>query len=176
MLGKLTAKKIAYIAMFSALAYAISFLEFPIFPGASFLKIDFSNVFILIGGFSLGPIASVIILLVKESLRLITSSTGGIGEIANFIIGFSFVAFPTVLYRFKKGFKVVIITLIIATLLQVLTALPVNKFINFPLYGVPGEAFKGSVWYIVAFNLIKGVLISIITILLYKRVKKILKI
>ncbi len=176
MLGKLTAKKIAYIAMFSALAYAISFLEFPIFPAADFLKIDFSNVFILIGGFSLGPIASVIILFIKESLRLLIPTSVFVGQIANFLIGLPFILLPTLIYRYKKGIKVVIIALLIATLLQVLTALPVNKFINFPLYGVPSEAFKGFVWYIVAFNAIKGVVVSIITILLYKRVKKILKI
>ncbi len=176
MSGKITAKKIAYIAMFSAVAFVISFLEFPIFPAAEFLKIDFSNVFILIGGFSLGPIASVVILFIKEALRLLIPTSVFVGQIANFLIGLPFILVPTLIYRYKKGIKVVIITLFIATIFQIAVALPVNKFINFPLYGVPSEVFKDFVWYIIAFNAIKGVVISAVTILLYKRVKKILKI
>ncbi len=175
MSNKSTAKRIAYIAMFSALAFVVSFLEFPIFPAADFLKIDFSNVFILIGGFSLGPIASVVILFIKESLRLLIPTSVFVGQIANFLIGLPFILVPTLIYKYKKGIKVVIIALVIATLLQVATALPVNKFINFPLYGVPSEVFKNFIWYIIAFNAIKGAIISLITILLYKRVKKIIK-
>ena len=173
---KLDAKLIAKIAIFTAIAYVISFLEFPLFPTATFLKLDFSNVFILIGGFSLGPIPGVIILLVKEILCMITSQSFFVGQLANFLIGLSFILLPIVVYKFKKGIKTVIITLSISSVLQVVVGLFVNRFINFPLYGLSVEAFYSLFFVILVFNLIKAVVISVLTILLYKRIKKLFRI
>lgn len=169
------AKKISKTAIFVALAFIVSILEFPLFPQAGFLKLDFSNVFILIGGFSLGPVYGVIILFCKELLCLIKTSTY-VGQIANFLMGLSYILLPTLIYKYKKGIKVVIISLILATFLQVGVSLLVNRFINFPLYGLTKEAFYSIIWFIVLFNLIKGVAVALLTILLYKRTKKILHI
>ena len=175
------AKKITRAAIFVALSFVISFIEFPLFPQASFLKLDFSNVFILIGGFSLGPIYGVIILLCKELLCLFKTTTY-VGQIANFLMGLSYILVPTVAYKYKKGIKLVVITLVISTLIQTGVSLLVNRFINFPLFlkGMPLQAiietFNSMFWVIVLFNLIKGIVIGILTILLYKRTKKILKI
>ncbi len=173
---KISAKVIAQIAIFTAISYLISFIEFPIFPMAPFLKLDFSNVFILIGGFSLGPVAGVVILFIKEVLCMLTSQSYFVGQLANFLMGLSFILFPTIVYKFKKGIKTVVLTLIIASVLQVLAGLLVNRFINFPLYGLTKEAFYSLFYVILAFNLIKAVVISILTILLYKRIKKIMRI
>ena len=173
---KFDAKLIAKIAIFTAIAYIISFIEFPIFPAAPFLKLDFSNVFILIGGFSLGPIAGVSILLVKEILCMITSQTFFVGQLANFLIGLAFILLPILVYKYKKGIKTVIITLSISSVLQVIVGLLVNRFINFPLYGLTVETFNSLFFVILAFNLIKAVVISVLTILLYKRIKKLLRI
>ena len=97
-------RKIVGIALFAALSFVLSLLEFPVFPAASFLKLDFSAVFVLLGGFMYGPVAGVIICAVKELIRFIMgSSTGGIGEIANFIVITCLIIVPTVVYRFKKG-------------------------------------------------------------------------
>ena len=80
-----TTKNIAGMAVFVALAYVISYLEFPIFPAVPFLKLDFSNVFIMLGGFMYGPVPAVLIGLAKECLCFLSkSSTFGVGEIANF--------------------------------------------------------------------------------------------
>lgn len=167
-----SASGIAKLAMLSALAFAVTFLEFPIFPAAPFLKLDFANVFVLIGGFLYGPLAAVIISGVKECLCLLKSSTGGIGELANFIVTFSFVIVPTLVYRFKKGVPVVLITLAVGCVLQLTAGLLSNRFINFPLYMGEGAeaAFETLWWYILLFNLIKGVAVSAVTILLYKRI------
>ena len=173
---KFDAKLIAKIAIFTAIAYIISFIEFPIFPAAPFLKLDFSNVFILIGGFSLGPIAGVSILLVKEILCMITSQSFFVGQLANFLIGLAFILLPILVYKYKKGIKTVIITLSISSVLQVIVGLLVNRFINFPLYGLTVETFNSLFFVILAFNLIKAVVISVLTILLYKRIKKLLRI
>ncbi len=167
-----SASGIAKLAMLSALAFAVTFLEFPIFPAASFLQLDFANVFVLIGGFMYGPLAAVIISGVKECLCLLKTSTGGVGEIANFIITFCFVILPTVVYRYKKGLLSVSLTLAAGVVLQVAVGLLSNRFINFPLFmgDSAAEMFAALWWYVALFNLIKGVAVSAVTVLLYKRI------
>lgn len=162
---------IAGIAIFAALSYGVSFLEFALFPASvvPFLKLDFSNVFIMLSGFMYGPIAALITGVIKELLCLIGSSTFGVGQIANMMIILVFVLPPAIIYRYKKGIKVVILSLIISCVLQTIAAVLVNKFITFPLYGM-AEVFDQAFWLIVAFNVIKSVSVSILTVLLYKRV------
>ena len=174
-----TTKKLVYTAVLTALAYAVSYFEIPIFPAAPFLKLDFSAVFILLVGFKFGALYGVGSCAVKELICFITkSSTGGVGEIANFLIVSAFILFPIILYGYKKGLKSVILSLIVACFIATATALLVNRFINFPFYmGDPlfvgGEtsisAFKKLWVYVLLFNLIKSVAVSILTIVLYKR-------
>ena len=167
----------AGIAIFAALSYVVSFIEFPIFPAAGFLKFDFSSVFVLLGGFMYGPIAGVIISAVKELLRYISSATGGVGEVANFIVTVSFILLPTVVYVFKKGIPTVIITLILGALLQTGAALISNRYIMFPMYmgGGAEQAFSSLYAYVLFFNLIKGVAVSVVVFLLYKRISYLFK-
>ena len=167
-----SASTIAKLAMFAALAFGVSYLEFPIFPVASFLQLDFSCVFVLLGGFMFGPVAAIIISGVKECLRLFTTSTAGIGELANFIVTVSFVLIPTLVYRFKKGLPTVIVTLVVGCLIQVGVGLLTNRYINFPLFmqEVAAAMFAQLWWYVLLFNLIKSVAVSLITVLLYKRI------
>lgn len=167
-------KNIAGMAVFAALAYLISFLEIPLFPAAPFLKLDFSNVFIMLAGFMYGPLPAVMVGVVKELLCLIGTSSFGVGQIANMLVICAFVLPPSITYLFKKGLKWVIITLFFSCLLQTAVALLVNKFITFPLYGM-SDAFNGLVWVIIGFNLIKSVSVSVITVLLYKKVSYIFK-
>ena len=171
-------RSIVGTALFSALSFVTSLLEFPVFPAAPFLKLDFSAVFILLGGFMYGPVAGVLICAVKELIRFaMGSSTGGVGEIANFLVIFSLVIIPATVYRFKKGLPVVFITLAAGVLLMTGAALISNRFIMFPLYmGEGAEATFNSLWYyIVFFNLIKGVAVSAVVFLLYKRLSLLFK-
>lgn len=170
-------KRIVGTAIFSALAFVISLFEFSIFPQVDFLKLDFSNVITLLGGFIYGPISAIFISLVKELLCLTKSGTGGIGELANFIITMSFVLLPTITYRYKKGIKTVILTVIIGSILQVGASLLANRFVLFPLYMGNGatSVFNGVWYFIMLFNIIKTTAISVITILLYKRTSYIIK-
>ncbi len=173
-----TIKCIAGSGIFSALAYLISFLEFQIFPAASFLKMDFSAVFVLLGGFAYGPVYGVVICAVKEFLCFLTkSTTNGIGELANFLVITSFILLPTIVYKFKKGIKTVLITVLAGCVIQIVCSLFANRFINFPLYMGKGAkaAFKTFWPYVLGFNAIKSVSISIVTIVLYKRVSFIIK-
>jgi len=171
-------KRLVGTAMFAALSYAVSFLEFPIFPAASFLKLDFSAVFIVLSAFLFGPVFGVSACAVKELLCFLTkSSTGGVGEIANFIVITGFILIPSVAYCFKKGLPVVIVTLSIGCLVQVGLSLITNRFINFPLFmGDYAKTAFESLWvYVALFNLIKSVVISAVTVLVYKRISKIIK-
>lgn len=162
---------IAGTAIFTALSYGVSFLEFALFPASvvPFLKLDFSNVFIMLAGFMYGPLAALFTGVIKELLCLIGTSTFGVGQIANLLVILVFVMPPAIVYWFKKGIKIVVISLSISCILQTVTAIFVNKYITFPLYGM-SPIFEQAFWFIVAFNLIKSVSVSILTILLYKRI------
>lgn len=178
MAEKSTTKQLVGTALFSALSFVISLLEFPIFPSAGFLQLDFSMVFICLAGFIFGAWSGITCSLIKELLRFaIGSGTGGVGEIANFIVTVSFVLLPTLVYHFRKGLPVVIITLAIGCVLQVGVSLLTNRFIMFPLFMGDGAAeWFSNLWhFVLLFNLIKGVATAILTILLYKRISFIIK-
>ena len=181
-----TTKNIAGMAVFSALSFVTYLLEIPIFAGtpASFLELDLSNVFVMLAGFMYGPIPAILITLVKEAIHITVGSTGGVGELANVIITTAYVLLPSIAYKNKKGIKTVIVTLAIACLIQSGVSLLVNKFINFPFFmgSVPflpnetSEKMFSMLWgYVLAFNIIKSVVVSVVTIALYKRVSYLFK-
>jgi riboflavin transporter FmnP len=183
--NRFSAKRMALMAIFVALSFVVSILDFPIFPSAGFLQLDFGNVFIALIAFLLGPIEGVIVCLLKEGLRCFISSTACTGELANFIITSSFILLPSILYQYKKNLKTVVTSLSIACVFAVGVALFVNRFISLPLYaialggtifGMPVAVFFAKYWGVMlAFNLIKTVSVSILTILLYKRLSNFLK-
>ena len=181
-----TTKNIAGMAVFSAISFLIYLIEIPIFAATpvSFLKLDLSNVFVMLAGFMYGPVPAIIVSLVKELLHILVGTTGGVGEFANLIITAFYVLIPSLVYLKKKGLKVVIITLIIGCIIQSIISLLVNRFINFPFFlgSVPfvptesSDAFYFSVWYyILIFNLIKSVVISVVTVLVYKKTSYLFK-
>ncbi|MBQ8291116.1 MAG: ECF transporter S component [Clostridia bacterium] len=174
---RFSAKRIAVMAAFVALAFVVSLFDFPLFPAAPFLKLDFGNVFILLISFLLGPAEGVIVCVLKETLRIFAGSTGGVGELANMLVTSSYILLPAIVYQRRKGLKIVAFTLAAACLIGTAAALLTNRFINFPLYmGAGAKAFFYEVfWVIVAFNLIKTVAISVLTLLLYKRLSNFLK-
>ncbi|MBO7186939.1 MAG: tRNA (adenosine(37)-N6)-threonylcarbamoyltransferase complex ATPase subunit type 1 TsaE, partial [Clostridia bacterium] len=174
-------KNISGMAVFSALSLVVYLLEIPIFAGtpANFLELDFSNVFVLLAGFMYGPLPAIIITLVKEGIHVFIGTTGGVGELANIIITTAFIIVPTILYRFKKGIVTVILSLVVASIIQSGISLLVNKYINFPFFmgsapfkptAVSNATFNELWAYVLAFNAIKSVAVSIVTILLYKKV------
>ncbi len=107
-----------------------------------------------------------------EKHNTMTASWGGVGELANFIVTFSFVLVPTLVYRFRKGLPLVAVTLAVGCFLQVGVSLLANRYINFPFFMGEGAAenFSRLWWYVLLFNLIKSVAISLVTVLLYKRI------
>ena len=174
---RFSAKRLAFMAVFVALSYAVSFLEIPIFPATPYLKLDFGNVFILLISFLLGPMEGIIVCVLKESLRMIGSSSGGVGELANVAATSAYILLPSVIYRFRKGLKAVIPALIGACFIGTAAALVTNRFITFPLYMGEGAAavYRDVIWFLIAFNIIKTSSIGLLTLLLYKRLSNFIK-
>ena len=182
-----SAPRIAYMAIFTALAYVVTFLEFAIFPGvplANQLKFDFANLFFIIEGFIFGPVEALVSIAIKEALCLLDSSTAGVGEVANLIMSAAYVILPAIAYRFRKGKWWVVLYLALACVIQIGVSLIVNRYINFPFFGAMGflgsmdaaEAFR-SIWgYVLAFNAIKSVGISIVVFVIYKPLSRFIKV
>ena len=178
-----TATRIAYIAVFTALAFALRMLQFVVLPLpiVEQLKMDFSDTFTLIGSFALGPVAGVIIEVMKEVIYgLCFTKTAFAGELANIVVMLPLILIPSIAYKKYKGIKAVIVWLSVGCIVQVLWSFPVNLFLSFPVFvgfnWELGMSLYLKAWYLImAFNLIKTVSLSIVTMLLYKPLSKLIK-
>ena len=103
--SKISVRTITMTALLSAIAYILAFVEFPVPLSPPFARMDFSDFPALIGAFAFGPLAGVLIELVKNALQLFSTSTGGIGELANFLMGASFVFTAGLIYGCHKTKK-----------------------------------------------------------------------
>ena len=179
-------------AVLSAISFVLAFFEFPVPLSPSFARMDLSDLPALIGAFAYGPISGILIELVKNALQFLTSSTGGIGELANFIMGSSFVVTAGLIYKLHKTKRTALIACLVASVVMGITAAIVNYFILLPVFEafmpldqliasfgefIPFIKTKLDVVLFNAFpfNLLKGIGISIVTMLLYKRLTPILK-
>ncbi|MGV8146879.1 MAG: ECF transporter S component [Alkaliphilus sp.] len=191
--AKFTTHAMVKVAILGAIAFGVMLLQFviPIFP--AFLKLDLSDVVALIGGFAIGPVAGVTIQLIKVLLHfVIRTSTGGVGELANFIIGASFVFPAAFIYHMKKDKKHALIGVIVGTITMTIAGALANMYILIPFYAnifpieviinmgtiinsnitdVPSLVLYG----ITPFNIFKGTIISLVTMLIYKKISPILK-
>ena len=179
-------------AVLSAIAFVLAFFEFPVPLSPTFARMDLSDLPALIGAFAYGPVSGILIEFVKNALQLLTSSTGGIGELANFIMGSSFVVTAGLIYKFHKTKKTAMLACLIASIVMGVGAAIVNYFILLPIFEVfmPLDQLIASFGEFIPFiktkldvvlfnafpfNLLKGIGISIVTMLLYKRLSPILK-
>lgn len=181
-----TATRIAYMAIFTAISYAVGLWDFSLLPGTpvTFLKLDFSNVLVMVGGFALGPVAGVIIAVLKELLHAITvGNTAFVGELANILMVLPYVLIPALIYKNHKGIKTVIWSVALGCVGQCIMSLPVNYFLTFPAFL---QAFGGSwqagqelfleVWYwALLFNFIKTLCVSAVVFIIYKPLSKLIK-
>ena len=188
---------IVKIAILSALAAIIMLFEFPLPFAPGFYKLDLSEVVILMGGFAMGPIAAVIIELLKNLINILLNGTATafVGEFANFLIGCALVVPASIIYKYKKSFKGAIISLVIGTLTLALVGSLTNYFVLIPAYSefyhmeldkivsagpsvnpLVSDLKTLIVFAVAPFNLVKGLLCSLLNLLLYKRVSKLLHI
>ena len=175
-----TARRIAYIATFTAMSFALRFLEFPILPAVQFLQFDFSDLFVLVCGYALGPISGLICGVMKEVIYgIFFTKTAFVGELANIVVLVPFVLLPSFMYKKYKGIKSVVLWLGVACLLRVVWSFPVNLLLTFPVFlgfkWQSGMNFFLSVWYwVMLFNLIKTVILAVGVLLLYKSVSRLI--
>ena len=175
-----TARRIAYIATFTAISFALRFLQFPILPAVPFLKFDFSDAFILICAYALGPVAGIIAGVMKEVIYGIAfTGSAFVGEIANIIILIPFILIPSIMYKKHKGIKSVLFWLAVACVVRTIWSIPVNLLLNFPAFmGFNcelGMSMFWKVWYwATLFNLIKNIILAVVVMLLYKSVSRLI--
>lgn len=179
-------------AVLSAISFILAFFEFPVPLSPSFARMDLSDLPALIGAFTYGPQTGILIEFVKNVLQLPTTSTGGIGELANFLIGASFVAVAGLIYKSHKAKKTAMIACLIASVIMGIVAAAVNYFILLPLFEtfMPLEQLIASfgefmpfiktkldvvLYNAFPFNLLKGIGISIFAMLFYTRFSPFLK-
>lgn len=176
-----TAMRIAYIAIFTAMSFALRFWDFPILPAVDFLKFDFSDIFVLISGYALGPISGVIVGVMKEVIYgIFFTKTSFVGEVANIIILVPFVLLPSLIYKKHKGIKSVVFWIVVSCLMRTVWSFPVNYVLNFPVFvgfnWEKGMSMFLSVWYwVVLFNLIKSLILAVVVLLLYKSISRVIQ-
>lgn len=191
-----TAKKITQIGMMGAIAMVLMLFEMPLPFFPSFYEMDLSEVPVLIGAFTMGPVAGILIELVKILLNLLINGTitAGVGEFANFIIGCGLCVPAALVYRKFHTKAGALAGLIFGTLVMTILSCFINAYVVLPLYmkafgwdasvlvGM-GNAVNGNItsmltfvlFAVAPFNLIKGVLASTVVMLIYKRISPILK-
>lgn len=187
---KMAVNKLTKIAMLSAVAGVLMLFEFPLWFAPNFYLLDLSELAVMIGALAMGPLAGAIIEGVKILLNFVLNGTitGGVGEIANFLIGCSFVVPAAWVYRKRHNLKGMLLGMAAGTAGMIILGAIVNYFILLPVYatvfGQPLEFFiqmgavinpaivdlKTFVLYAVApFNLFKGILISVLTYFIYQK-------
>ena len=185
------------IAMLGAVAAILMYLEFPLpFIAPPFYEIDLSEIPVLIGAFSLGPVAGACIELIKVLLMLLLkgTSTAFVGDIANFFIGCSFIIPAALIYKKHKTKKNALVGMVVGTVFMAVVGCFLNAYVLLPTYsvafGMPMDVIidmgnqvnshinNVATFVVIAvapFNLIKGFIVSLITFLLYKHISPILK-
>lgn len=173
-----TVRYITRVAILSTISFVVMVFEFPlIFLFPDFLKIDFSDAIAMIGGIALGPMAAVFIELIKNLLNLILhSSTGGVGELANFLVGIGFVVPIALVYKKISNNKGLILGMIAGAFTMVFVASVANYFVLLPLWGIPAEQRFGMVLtLLIPFNFVKSVVVSIFAFIVFNATKGLLR-
>ena len=188
------ARRVSIISICAAIATVLHIMDFPLpFLAPGFYKLDFSELPVLLCGFYLGPCATVVCEGIKILLKLLikSTSTAFVGDLANFVVGCSFVLPATIWYHIHKSKHSAIIGLILGTVCMSVFGTAFNAVYLLPkfaqLYGMPLDAIIGMgtaihpgihnvttfvVLCVAPLNVVKGTMVSILTLLLYKRVAR----
>ena len=186
----LSVQYLTRIAVLTALASILFLIEIPV---VAFYKLDLSNLPVLLGAFSMGPVPGLIILLLKSLIGMLHSSSMYVGELADFIMGAAYVLPAALIYRRHKTRNTALAGMAVGTVVMIVVAVLVNWKIMIPFYmtayGMPMEAVVGMAtkavpfvdteWKLLLcvtapFNLLKGVVLSSLTFVLYKHLSPLL--
>lgn len=189
-------KRLVTMAMLGGVAVVLMQFSTPLWFAPPFYELDLSEIPVLIGSFAMGPVAGIIIEFIKIMLDLVISGTKTmfVGEFANFLMGCSLVVTSSLVYNYKKTKEAAAMGLAAGTICLVVVASILNAYVLLPTYAI---AFKLDFETLIAmgtevnpiiknlktfiilavapFNLVKGLLSSLITFLLYKKISSIIK-
>jgi len=189
-------RKMVQIGVLSAIAVVLMLFEIPLPFAPAFYEIDFSEVPVMIGAFAMGPMAAIIIEFMKILLNFAINgtATAGVGEIANFLIGIAFVLPAALIYRREKSRRAATMGMAIGSLFMTVVGCVLNAYVLLPVYAkafsmpIEGLVAMGTavnkgidsiltfvIFAVAPFNLLKGVLVSVIVFLIYKKISVILK-
>lgn len=194
--SRIAVRALVQIGMLSAIAVVLMLFEVPLPFAPSFYEIDFSEVPVLVGCFVMGPVAGAAIEFVKILLNFLINGTvtAGVGELGNFLIGCAFCVPAGIIYRKNRSRKGAIIGMVTGTLFMTVIGCFINGFVLLPAYAkafhMPIDAIVGMgtavnghinslttlvLFAVVPFNLLKGVLVSLIVFLIYKKISPIFR-
>ncbi|MBP3039696.1 ECF transporter S component [Bacillaceae bacterium Marseille-Q3522] len=177
---KYTIKTFVAIGMLSSIAYILMVLNFPLPPFPSYLKVDFSEIPALIATLIFGPVAGILVEFIKNVLDyFITGSETAIpvGHFANFIAGLMFILPTYFIYKKVKTKKGLAVALAFSSVTMAVTMAFLNYFVLLPSYtfflNMPAmsgpEIRKLIIAFIIPFNLLKGVMITVLFLLLFTK-------
>ena len=179
-------------AMLSAVAFVLMYLEFPIPVMPAFVKLDFSDLPALIGAFAYGPVAGVLVELIKNLLHMFVTQSGTVGELSNFILGALFVLPAGIIYKRKKNRKSAIAGALVGAVISALVSIVSNYFIVYPVYTAfmpmdtilamyqairpsTSTLLEALIIFNAPFTFCKELISVIITMIIYKPLSPILK-
>lgn len=192
--GKVNVRSMTVTAMLSAIAFVLMFLDTAVPFVPNFIKLDVSELPALIASFALGPVYGVVVCLIKNLLHLFITTTGGVGELSNFILGVAFVLPAGLIYYRKKSKKTAIFGAFVGAFLMAAISFPSNLFIVYPVYYnfMPKDVIIGAyqavapfaeiksieqclLMFNVPFTFVKGLISAVITVLIYQPLRPLLK-
>ncbi len=194
--SKVGVRFIVQVGMLSAIAVVLMLFEIPLPFAPAFYEIDFSEVPVMVGGFVMGPFAGAMIELVKilANLVLTGTDTAGVGELANFIIGCSLCVPAAIIYKRNHTRKGALAGMAVGTVLMTILGSAINALVLLPVYakafGMPIDALVGMgtavnahitslstfvIFAVAPFNLLKGTLVSLVVLIIYKKISPIFK-
>ncbi|TCP69480.1 ECF transporter S component [Baia soyae] len=165
--------KMVLLALLGVISFLIENISFPIPTIPIFLKVDFSELPALVGAILFGPLAGIVIEFIKNAFHLMFAGGEIIGVIANFLAGSIFVSVISIIYRKFQGWKGFVYGFIAATLMMTLFMAMANFFVFLPLYAAITDPTAKTTFIlniITPFNLIKGILVSIVFVPFYLKI------
>ena len=188
-------KDMTKVAMLSVIGFVLMYFQLPLtFVAPPFMKLDISDLPVLMGAFTMGPVYGIIIAALKNLMHIIFKGTmtAGVGELSNFIISSTFAVVSSYIYRKHRTYKGAVLSMTVGVVAMTILAMASNYFVVFPLYGkvMPMEAiiamgsaitpkitglFTMMVYSVLPFNLIKGFTTSAVMMLVYKKISPLFK-
>ncbi len=186
-------RQLTVTALMGAMSAVLMFIQIPVpmfMPG--FIKFDLSELPALIAAFAIGPVSGACVCLIKNLINLLSTSTGGVGELSNFILGCAFVVPAGLIYKSKKTKKTAVIGAVAGAAVMAVLSIPSNYFITYPIYTnfMSMDAIIGAyqalnpkvetlldalIWFNMPFTFIKGMASTVVAVAVYKYISPVIK-